>query len=232
MEIVASIFLKLVSIIMLILSVLSSILLILTFRKPRKVSVPAIFITAAIGLITLTVLSAVAGYAPEVWVWIIMVLAGAGAGVLQARTTRLYREEDRIMSRNSIWYIVAWAALLALNQLIIIVSNNTPAITMALLIMGTAVIWGTSGDILRCYYSMKPSMAAPIAVSPVPETPPVQTVVSVQEPLQPPAAFETAPDRPAETASTPTIVPTGFCKNCGHKLAQGDFFCHSCGEKI
>lgn len=231
MEIVLSIFLKLVSIIMLILSILSSILLILTFRKPRKVSVPSLFITAAIGLVTLAVLSAVAGYAPEAWVWIVMVLAGAGAGVLQARTTMLYRENDRIMSRNSVWYIVVWAALLALNQLIIIVTNNPPAITMALLIMGTAVVWGTSGDILRRYYMMKPATVLQKAAPPESETSVLQPVVSAQEPLQP-ASSETASTGNVETPPSTPTVPPGFCKNCGHKLAQGDFFCHYCGEKI
>ena len=233
MEVVISIVLKVMSVTMLILSILSSILLILTFRKPRKVSVPALFITAAIGLVTLVVLAALAGYAPEIWVWMVMGLAGIGAGILQARTTRLYREEDRIMSRNSVWYIVVWAALLALNQLIIIITNNPPAIMMALLIMGTAVIWGTSGDILRRYYGMRPAAAVQKAVQPAAETAPAQTTIVAQEtlPVQT-ATVETTPAAPVETPPTSPAMPPGFCKKCGHKLVQGDFFCHSCGEKI
>lgn len=231
MEIVISIFLKLLSIIMLILSILSSILLILTFRKPRKVSVPALFITAAIGLLTLAVLSAIAGYAPEAWVWVVMILAGAGVGVLQARTTRLYREDDRIMTRNSLWYIVVWATLLALNQLIIIVTNNPPAVTMALLIMGTAVVWGTSGDILRRYYKMKLLAAGPVAVGHAPVISLPETAVSKQGTGET-APFKTAFTDIVETSAEKPAVPAGFCKSCGHKLAEGDFFCHACGEKI
>jgi len=196
---------------MLIFSILSSLLLILTFRKPRKVSVPSLFITAAIGLVTFAVLAAFAKYEPELWVWIVMGLAGIGIGILQARTTRLYLEESRVMSKNSVWYIVVWAALLALNQLITIITNHPPDIAMALLIMGTAVIWGTSGDIIRRYFKMRPAVAR-------------------QQPQQGTIA-ETSPVGTAEAQNTRLVMPPGYCKKCGHKLAEGDFFCNSCGEK-
>jgi hypothetical protein len=212
MDAVISIVLKFVSVIMLIFSILSSLLLILTFRKPRKVSLPSIFITAAIGLITFAVLSAFTKYEPEFWVWIVMALAGLGVGILQARTTRIYLEESRVMSRNSVWYIVVWAALLAFNQLITIITNHPPDISMALLIMGTAVIWGTSGDIIRRYFKMRPAVAA------VPQ--PGQTTIA-----------EISPVETTETQNTRLVMPPGFCKKCGHKLAEGDFFCNSCGEK-
>jgi uncharacterized protein with PQ loop repeat len=211
MDAVISIVLKFVSVIMLIFSILSSLLLILTFRKPRKVSLPSLFITAAIGLVTFVVLAAFAKYEPEPWVWIVTGLAGIGVGILQARTTRLYLEESRVMSRNSVWYIVVWAVLLALNQLITIITNHPPDIAMALLIMGTAVIWGTSGDIIRRYFKMRPAVA-------------------VQQPRQTPIA-ETSPVELGETLNTRPVMPPGFCKKCGHKLAEGDFFCNSCGEK-
>ena len=211
METVLSIVIKFVSVIMLIFSILSSLLLILTFRRPRKVSVPSLFITAAIGLVTLVVLAAFAAYEPELWVWIVMGIIGAGIGILQARTTRVYLEEARVMSRNSVWYIIVWAALLALNQLIIIITNRPPDITMAMLIMGTAVIWGTSGDIIRRYFKMRP------AVSPV------------QAGGQSVSATSTV--EPEETQKTHIAIPPAICKKCGHKVAQGDFFCNSCGEK-
>jgi uncharacterized protein with PQ loop repeat len=232
MEAVLSIILKFVSVIMLIFSILSSLLLILTFRKPRKVSVPSLFITSAIGLITFVVLAAFAKYDPEPWVWIVMGLAGIGIGLLQARTTRLYLEESRVMSRNSVWYIVVWAALLALNQLITIITNHPPDIAMAMLIMGTAVVWGTSGDIVRRYFKMKPALAVQAPVQPpAAETTPVDPVIKAQKPVQIPSVEETSPARPDEIQNTRPVMQPGFCNKCGHKLAQGDFFCHSCGEK-
>jgi len=212
METFLSILIKLFSVILLVLSILSSLMLILTFRKPRKVSVPSLLITSAIGLVTLVLFAALINYQPEIWVWLVMGLAGAGIGVLQARTTLLYREETRVMSRNSVWYIVVWAALLAFNQLITIITSRPPDITMAILIMGSAVVWGTSGDIIRRYFKMKPAV-----------------VVKHGQPL--PSA-ETAPVEAEQAQNTRLVASLPvLCKKCGHKVAEGDFFCHSCGEK-
>ena len=151
MEVILSIVLKTISIVMLIVFILSVLVLILTFRKPRKVSILSISITIVISLVTLIVFSSMTGYDPPAWLWLLMAAAGGATGWFWARTTRVYVQDNQVMSRNSILYLAVWGGIFALNQIIIIVTNRPPDIAMALLIASTATVWGTNASIIRRY---------------------------------------------------------------------------------
>jgi hypothetical protein len=140
---------------MLVIFALSVIVLILTFRKPRKVSILSIAITILVRLITLVIFSALIHYEPPLWQWLLMAITGIVMGIFWARTTRVFIGGNQVMSQNSIWYLVVWGSIFALNQLITIVTNKPPDIGMALLIISTATVWGTNIDILRRYSRVK-----------------------------------------------------------------------------
>ena len=72
MDVFLSIVLKALSLVMLVVFVLSVLLLVLTFRKPRKVSLLSICITVAVSLLTLIVFSSMTGYSPPAWLWLLM----------------------------------------------------------------------------------------------------------------------------------------------------------------
>jgi hypothetical protein len=155
MEIILSIFMKIVSIAMLILFILSVLVLVLTFRKPRKVSLVSIGITIVISLFTLVIFSSLIHYEPSPWLWLLMAAVGIATGMLWARTTKVFVRGNQVMCQNSILYLGVWGGIFVLNQLITIVTNRPPDIAMALLIVSTATVWGTNADIIRRYSKIK-----------------------------------------------------------------------------
>ena len=143
---------------MLVIFGLSIILLVLTFRKPKKVSLVSIMVTIFISLITLVIFSSLAHYEPAAWIWVVMIIIGAVLGFFWAKTTKLFPKDNRVMSQNSVVYLIVWGGIFALNQLITIVTNKPPDITMALLIVSTATVWGTNASVIQRYFKIKSSI--------------------------------------------------------------------------
>lgn len=154
-----TIFAKLISIVMMIVFILSILMLVLTFRKPKKISLPSLAITLGISLLSMVVFLAIIGYNPSFGVWLIMALIGGTIGYFWARTTNVYIESGQVKSQNSIWYIVVWGAVFALNHLITIITNRPPPIAMAMLVMSTFIIWGINGNIIQRYFRLQPALA-------------------------------------------------------------------------
>ena len=146
---------KTISILLLLVFVLSVGLLVLTFRKPRKVSVFSLLLAIFIGMITFALFSFFIRYHPSVWLLGAMGTVGLFLGIVWSRSTRIYIENGQIMSRNSVWYLVVWGGVFALTQLISIVTNRPPSIAMALLIMSTASIIGMNGSIIKRYFTAR-----------------------------------------------------------------------------
>jgi hypothetical protein len=142
---------KLVSILMLLLFAASILLLILTYRKPKKISLKSIAITAAVSFLSLLVFSVLSGYRPSFFLWLLLAVIGVVIGSFWAKTTQVFSTGDQVMSRNSVWYLVAWGAIFALAQLITIITNRPPEIAMAMLVMSTGTVWGTNGSIVNRY---------------------------------------------------------------------------------
>jgi hypothetical protein len=220
MDIILGIILKTISIIMLIVFILSIVLLIITFRKPKKVSIPSIAITIVISLITLIVFSSLTQYAPPAWLWLFLVVIGIAIGIFWARTTRVFTKDNQVMSQNSILYLAVWGGIFAINQLITIATNRPPDVTMALLLISTGTVWGTNGAIINKYFKIKAvsqpaanagrNAAAPTVTPPIPEA--KQATSQLPEPARP--------------------IPAGFCPTCGSALKEGAAFCMTCGAKL
>lgn len=162
----STIFSKLVSLVMMLVFILSILMLVLTFRKPKKISLPSLAITLGVSLLSMVVFSAIIGYSTSFGVWLLMALIGGAIGYLWARTTNVYIEGDQVKSQNSIWYIVVWGAVFALNQLITITTNRPPPIAMAMLVMSTFIVWGTNGNIIKRYFNLQPALAGHAAAAP------------------------------------------------------------------
>jgi len=94
-----------------------------------------------------------------------MGLAGLFIGIVWSKSTQVYVENGKVMSRNSIWYLAVWGGVFALTQLISIVTKRPPSIAMALLVMSTGSIIGMNGRIIGKYFSTSSSLDAPEAPS-------------------------------------------------------------------
>jgi hypothetical protein len=152
---------KTISAMLLLVFVLSVALLILSFRKPKKISVLSLILAILVSLITLTVFSFLIRYHPSIWLLVAMGCAGLLIGIVWSQTTRIYVENGKVMSRNSVWYLVVWGAIFALTQLISIVTNRPPPVIMALLIMSTASVIGMNGRIIRRYFVARAGIVSP-----------------------------------------------------------------------
>ena len=161
MNIMMPLIMKAISIIFFLVFILSVALMVLTFRKPRKISVLSLILAVLVSLATLVIFSFLVHYEPSMWLLSATALAGFFIGLVWSQTTRVYVENGTVMSRNSIWYLVVWGGVFALTQLISIITNRPPPIIMALLMMSTATIIGMNGSIIKKYFSMKASIAQP-----------------------------------------------------------------------
>jgi hypothetical protein len=156
---------KIISVIFLIVFVLSTALLVLTFRKPRKVSVFSLMLAMIISLVTLTIFSLLIHYRPSLLLIAAMAVAGLLIGVVWSQATRIYIENGKVMSHNSVWYLVVWGGIFALSQMIAITTNRLPSVIMALLVMSTASVIGMNGRIIGKYFAAKSSITVPEAPS-------------------------------------------------------------------
>lgn len=226
MEVLFSVIMKVVSVFLLVVFMLSVTLLILTFRKPRKVSIVSQLITIAISLTCLLIFSLLINYYPPVWLWLLMVMTGAGLGIVWSRSTRVFIHGQTVMSQNSIWYLVVWGGLFALNQMIIIVTNRPPAIAMAMLIMSTAVVWGTNGSIMVRYVRLRPATGHNKGSMKAREA-------SEGGPSSARTASTGTPDRPPPgLRQDRTGTRVGFCSQCGTRAEKEDRFCRGCGTEL
>jgi len=180
---------KTISILLLLVFILSVALMVLTFRKPRKVSVLSLVLAIFIGLITFAVFSFLIRYHPSVWLLAVMGFAGFFIGMVWSRSTSIYIKNGEVMSHNSVWYLVVWGGIFALTQLISIVTNRPPSIVMALLIMSTASIIGMNGSIIKRYFAVR-------AGRPIPERASVN----------------------CSKCGSPAVSGDIFCSKCGNKL--------------
>jgi peptidoglycan/LPS O-acetylase OafA/YrhL len=154
---------KTLSVIFLIVFALSVVLLVLTFRKPRKVSVLSLILVIAISLVTLVVFSALINYHPSLTLLILMGAAGLVIGALWSQATQVYLQDGKVMSRNSVWYLLVWGGIFALTQLVSVATGRPPVVIMALLIMSTASVIGMNTMIIKRYLGVRAGRGRPAA---------------------------------------------------------------------
>jgi hypothetical protein len=211
--------LKIVSLVFLLFFLLSVLIMVVTFRRPRKVSVPSQFLSVAISLVTLTVFASLAGFSASGLTWTIMIFIGVPVGYFWARTTQVFDQNGSVMSRNSGMYLMVWGAIFALNQLITIITNRPPEIAMALLIVSTASVWGTAGSILKRYYGIRSRLQ------------PASTGLMEGAAAWPAGAGQ--PGQASRGTSSPSITPRpNSCPRCGAVAEPGDNFCTKCGKQV
>jgi hypothetical protein len=223
MAVLISILMKAVSAAMVIIFIASIILLIFTFRKSRKVSVASQCISIAVSLLSLIIFSILINYQPPWWIWIVMIAVGAAIGIFWSRSTKVYIQDQKVMSKNSIWYLAVWGLVFVVNQVITVVTNRPPDIAMAMLIISTAIVWGTGGAVMYRYFKIKPGLQ-PVRIIQNQAVPSPSVVASAIQSATATPSAETRIGRPPEKAD--------FCSECGSKLQPDDKFCASCGAKV
>ena len=150
---------------------LAVLLVLLTFRRARRVTAAGLLVPVGMSLAVLALYCAILGATPRA-VWVVVGLIGGGAaGALWARTHRLFRGGDgAVRSRANLWYLAVWASVLALNQLVAVVAGRSSRVLVGLLVFSTGIALGNGLALLRRLRRLR-AVALALAVLPVVATP-------------------------------------------------------------
>jgi len=152
-------FLRIVALAGTLLFIFSIAAMLLTFRKSKKISPGALAISMATSLVTLWVYAFFLGFHLTSLTRMLAMLCGAMIGVGWALTTPARLNNGIVERAGNLWYLVVWAAIFALNQLITILTGKPPQVAMILLMFGTGTVIGNSVTLIAMFYKIKAGTA-------------------------------------------------------------------------
>lgn len=150
-----AVFLKIVSILFLILFVLGVVLMLLTWRKAKFVKPKWILFGQIIALIALIVFTALSRNPLGFWGWLFIFLAGIAGGYFYGRTVKVKKSEQGIMMNYTLPYVITWAALLFLTQFLTISTGRVPVVVLGLSVLNTGLNLAMNGQVVRNYAILK-----------------------------------------------------------------------------
>jgi hypothetical protein len=152
-------FLRLMAIGGTVLFVLSILIMLLTFRKAKKISPVSLVISMLVSVISLGIYSLFIpvhlAAAVKVWALASGILIGTG----WALSTPLNLKDGLIKREGNVWYLAVWGLIFVVNQLTIAVTGRPPQIAMALLLSGTGIVLGNSASFIAMFYRLKSQSA-------------------------------------------------------------------------
>jgi hypothetical protein len=148
-------FFRVISIGAVVLMILSVAIMLLTFRKARKISPLMLSISVAISVLCLTVYSLILNVSMSIGLWLLALIAGGALGFAWSITNTLFNDAGTIKARGNIWYLAIWAGVFAINQLVTIITGRPPFIAIVMLLISTGLVLGNTGGILRRYYRVR-----------------------------------------------------------------------------
>ena len=152
--------------------VVSVVVMLLTFRRARRLTTSTLVVPALLSLAILALYGLLLRAMPSAGWVVTSLVAGTAVGAVWARTHAVFRARDGgIRSRGSLWYLAVWAVVLTLNQLVVLVAGRSSPALMGLLVFSTGVAIGNGLGLLRRVQRLKVAVAlvaalvAPAAVA-------------------------------------------------------------------
>ena len=90
----------------------------INYRKPRKVTALSTFLSGLISLLSLTALTVLGGMSINLELGFPLFMVGFFLGYLRGTAVKLNWENDLVIGRNSILFLILWGLSLALSQLL------------------------------------------------------------------------------------------------------------------
>jgi len=163
---------------------------------------------------------------------------GNGRGLVLGRDTQVIHQGGPGQGPDFLLVPGGWGGVFAINQLITIITNRPPDIAMALLILSTATVWGTNGDIIRRYFKIR-GVLQPQSASQTAQTSAKSNLADGTTLVKPTATTFRAASTPEPLATSlhkdadkPPASALSKCPACGARLFEGDAFCMKCGGKL
>lgn len=147
--------LKILSIAGMILLVFSVLIMLLTYRKAKKISPLSLLISILISLICLVVYTELLHVRIPPIIWAVAFVAGGLVGTGWALTNRLVHSQGLIKSQGNIWYLAVWVLVFVCNQLIILLTGRPMRVAMIMLLVSTGLVFGNGGSMLVRFYRLR-----------------------------------------------------------------------------
>jgi hypothetical protein len=145
-------FLKVVSFGGTALFIFSIVIMLLTFRKAKKITPSSLAISAVMSLLSLFVYSFLLGARFPAWVGATSLTSGALIGAGWALTTPVHVKNGVVEREGTLWYLLVWGLIFAFNQLATTITGRPPQVAMMLLLLGTGVSVGNGGSLIAMFY--------------------------------------------------------------------------------
>lgn len=130
---------------------LSVVMMLLTFRKARKLSPWSLAIGAIVSVLCTWIFFALAGAPLSAAAIGLAVAAGAMVGVGWSLTNLLFIDGEAIRARGNIWFLAVWALSLLMTQAATLAGGQTPYAVALVSFLGMGLAVGNSVGLLGRY---------------------------------------------------------------------------------
>jgi uncharacterized OB-fold protein len=246
------------SIVLTILSFLLIVLMLLTFRRVRSISIRAPLISIAFSLLVIILYGVIVGASIPALVLLGIGVAGLLLGFWQGRNTRVWMDNGKGKAQNTFWFLVIWSICYGVNQSLVVAGQQLSMnLGIGAMTLGTGVTVGSQGTLLfkllrippepslrclNCGKEVKPGnkfcehcgKALAVAEVPVPRKTPGQCPQCgrIND-----AALKFCIQCgkalvPSQTITIDSVVKADKCPACGNMNSTDLNFCTRCGHKL
>lgn len=134
---------------------LSVLVMLITFKRAKKISPLSLIISMLVSLTALVIYSGLLGARLPAGYWLAALAAGAATGAGWSLMSRLVRREGLIKSQGNVWHLTVWAAVFAFNQLVVLLTGRPAGVAMAMLLISTGLVLGSSCTVLVRFYHLR-----------------------------------------------------------------------------
>src|SRR3989339_1253407 len=149
------ILLKIASVLGIVLLLFSVLIMLLTYRKAKKISPLSLLLSMLISLTSLLIYTELLHVRLTLLLWLMALAAGGLVGVGWSLTSRLICVQGLIKSQGDVWYLAVWALVFALNQLVVLFTGRPVQVAMVMLLASTGLVIGNSSSLLVRFYRMR-----------------------------------------------------------------------------
>ena len=246
------------SIVLTIISFLLIVLMLLTFRRVRSISIRAPLISIAVSVLVIVLYGFIIGASIPTVVLLAIGVAGLLLGLWQGKNTKIWMENGKGKAQNTFWFLVVWAICYGVNQSLVVAGQQLSMnLGIGAMSLGTGVTVGTQGTLLvkllrvspetstrcpNCGKEVKPGskFCEKCGKKLVVITPPVTQKTLVQ--CSQCGYTNNATLKfcvqcgktlvPSQTMFVDSVVMTGKCPVCGYMNPVKLNFCTQCGHKF
>ena len=140
---------RLISLLSVGLTVVLVVVMLLTFRKERRIGAFSLLLSAFLSLIILPVFILLSGARLNLLIGLPLLMIGLLVGVLRGFATRIYHSGGQVVGKHSLWFLAGWGISMVLAQLLALAGSRLlAAVALMPMYLSTGTQVGISGNLL------------------------------------------------------------------------------------